>query len=84
MTNNYVEDDENMFRFDYSEFLRWALRPPGYFKSWNISVWVKTTRKLMGFITRVLARFGTSLSLWQRSISYVSIRSFGPRDLPLF
>ncbi|RVW52066.1 Glycylpeptide N-tetradecanoyltransferase 1 [Vitis vinifera] len=29
LTNNYVEDDENMFRFNYSkEFLRWALRPP--------------------------------------------------------
>ena len=26
LANNYVEDDENMFRFNYSkEFLRWAL-----------------------------------------------------------
>lgn len=30
LTRNYVEDDDNMFRFDYSiEFLRWALCPPG-------------------------------------------------------
>jgi glycylpeptide N-tetradecanoyltransferase len=30
LTKNYVEDDDNMFRFDYSiEFLRWALTPPG-------------------------------------------------------
>lgn len=27
---NYVEDDDAMFRFDYSiDFLRWALTPPG-------------------------------------------------------
>jgi hypothetical protein len=30
LTTNYVEDDDAMFRFDYSvPFLRWALLPPG-------------------------------------------------------
>lgn len=30
LVENYVEDDDNMFRFDYSrEFLKWALTPPG-------------------------------------------------------
>ena len=30
LTQNYVEDDDAMFRFDYSvPFLRWALQPPG-------------------------------------------------------
>lgn len=39
LTNNYVEDDDNMFRFDYSvEFLRWALNPPGYFPDWHLGV----------------------------------------------
>lgn len=29
LTHNYVEDDDAMFRFDYSkEFLKWALQPP--------------------------------------------------------
>ncbi|XVF25171.1 hypothetical protein REPUB_Repub13aG0190300 [Reevesia pubescens] len=57
LTNNYVEDDENMFRFNYSkEFLRWALRPPGYFKSWHIGVRVKSSKKLVAFITGVPAR----------------------------
>ena len=29
LNQNYVEDDDNMFRFDYSRaFLKWALRPP--------------------------------------------------------
>lgn len=29
LTQNYVEDDDAMFRFDYSvPFLRWALLPP--------------------------------------------------------
>ncbi|CAN4089115.1 unnamed protein product [Withania somnifera] len=57
LTNNYVEDDENMFRFNYSkEFLRWALRPPGYYRSWHIGVRVKTSKKLVAFITGVPAR----------------------------
>ncbi|KAK9734481.1 hypothetical protein RND81_04G142800 [Saponaria officinalis] len=57
LTNNYVEDDENMFRFNYSkEFLQWALRPPGHYKSWHIGVRVKTSKKLVAFITGVPAR----------------------------
>ncbi|KAL1559143.1 glycylpeptide N-tetradecanoyltransferase [Salvia divinorum] len=57
LTNNYVEDDENMFRFNYSkEFLRWALRPPGYFRSWHIGVRVKSSKKLVAFITGIPAR----------------------------
>ena len=32
LVQHYVEDDDNMFRFDYSiEFLQWALSPPGHF-----------------------------------------------------
>lgn len=57
LTNNYVEDDENMFRFNYSkEFLHWALRPPGYLRSWHIGVRVKASKKLVAFITGVPAR----------------------------
>ncbi|XP_055831721.1 glycylpeptide N-tetradecanoyltransferase 1-like [Solanum dulcamara] len=57
LTNNYVEDDENMFRFNYSkEFLRWALHPPGYYKSWHIGVRVKTSKKLVALITGVPAK----------------------------
>ena len=36
---NYVEDDDNMFRFDYSPaFLRWALSPPGFKPEWHVGV----------------------------------------------
>lgn len=57
LSNNYVEDDENMFRFNYSkEFLRWALHPPGYYKSWHIGVRAKTSKKLVAFITGIPAR----------------------------
>jgi glycylpeptide N-tetradecanoyltransferase len=52
LTNNYVEDDDNMFRFDYSkEFLRWALKLPGYLKQWHIGVRAKTSKKLVAFIS---------------------------------
>lgn len=56
LSNNYVEDDDNMFRFDYSKsFLKWALQPPGYFKEWLFGVRVKKSRKLVGFISGVPA-----------------------------
>ena len=39
LKNNYVEDDDHMFRFDYcQEFLKWHLTAPGYHKEWLISV----------------------------------------------
>ncbi|XP_027344005.1 glycylpeptide N-tetradecanoyltransferase 1-like [Abrus precatorius] len=57
LANNYVEDNENMFRFNYSkEFLRWALQPPGYFRSWHIGVCVKSSKKLVAFITGIPVR----------------------------
>ena len=54
LSENYVEDDDNMFRFDYSiEFLRWALLPPNYYKEWIVGVQVKKTKKLVAFITAI-------------------------------
>lgn len=53
---NYVEDDDNMFRFDYSvEFLRWALQPPGWRKDWHLSVRLKKNNKMVAFITAIPA-----------------------------
>lgn len=56
LNQNYVEDDDNMFRFDYSkEFLRWALKPPGYLPQLHVGVRVSTSKKLVGFITGIPA-----------------------------
>ena len=39
LKNNYVEDDDHMFRFDYSrDFLQWHLTAPNYYKNWLVSV----------------------------------------------
>lgn len=54
LTQNYVEDDDNMFRFDYSvKFLQWALTPPGYNKDWLFGVRGGKKKKLYGFISGV-------------------------------
>lgn len=54
LVQNYVEDDDAMFRFDYSkEFLRWALLPPGYNPDWLIGVRAGPKRKLFGCITGI-------------------------------
>ncbi|XP_053265554.1 glycylpeptide N-tetradecanoyltransferase 2 isoform X3 [Podarcis raffonei] len=56
LNENYVEDDDNMFRFDYSpEFLLWALRPPGWLPQWHCGVRVSSNRKLVGFISAIPA-----------------------------
>ena len=56
LNQNYVEDDDNMFRFDYSApFLNWALMPPGYKKEWHVGVRVSATKKLVAFITGIPA-----------------------------
>jgi len=39
LEDNYVEDDDNMFRFDYAvEFLQWALLVPGHIPAWNVGI----------------------------------------------
>lgn len=54
LLQNYVEDDDAMFRFDYSrEFLKWALTPPGYYKNWLIGVRAGPKNKLFGCITGI-------------------------------
>ncbi|CAG8567601.1 12986_t:CDS:2 [Cetraspora pellucida] len=56
LTNNYVEDDDAMFRFDYSgDFLKWALQPPGYKQTWHVGVRVSATKRLVAFISGIPA-----------------------------
>jgi len=56
LNENYVEDDDSMFRFDYSiPFLRWALMPPDFLRVWHLGVRVKANGKLVGFITGIPA-----------------------------
>lgn len=70
LTENYVEDDDSMFRFDYSvEFLRWALKPPEYLRSWHLGVRVKGGGKLVGFITGIPA----TISVYEKEIKMAEI-----------
>jgi len=56
LRDHYVEDDDKMFRFDYSpEFLRWALKPPGWKREWHLCVRLKTKKAMIGFITAIPA-----------------------------
>eukprot|EP01091_Cochliopodium_minus_P020187 TRINITY_DN8733_c0_g1_i1.p1 TRINITY_DN8733_c0_g1~~TRINITY_DN8733_c0_g1_i1.p1 ORF type:complete len:453 (-),score=129.79 TRINITY_DN8733_c0_g1_i1:75-1433(-) len=57
LTNNYVEDDDAMFRFDYStDFLKWALMPPGWRKEWHLGIKYTKTNKFMAFISAIPAK----------------------------
>ena len=71
LKSNYVEDDDHMFRFDYSkDFLKWHLNPPGYFPEWLISVVkedkIKNKKKIVGFIAGIPVKVnihGTDITL---------------------
>jgi len=70
LNENYVEDDDNMFRFDYSpEFLQWALQPPGWLADWHCGVRVVKSKKLVGFISAVPAH----IKIYDRSKKMVEI-----------
>ncbi|KAA1106386.1 glycylpeptide N-tetradecanoyltransferase [Puccinia graminis f. sp. tritici] len=55
LTVNYVEDDDAMFRFDYTApFIEWALRPPGFVQDWHAGVRVASgKRRLIAFIAGI-------------------------------
>lgn len=54
LNENYVEDDDAMFRFDYQpSFLKWALQPPGWLPDWHIGVRVVKSGLLVGFISAI-------------------------------
>lgn len=54
LVQNYVEDDDAMFRFDYSvPFLRWALLPPNHKPDWLIGVRGGKKNRLFGCITGI-------------------------------
>ena len=62
LTGHYVEDDEAMFRFNYSSsFLNWALKSPGWRKEWHVGVRATKSRRLVAFIS------GAPVSLRVRS-----------------
>lgn len=57
LNENYVEDDDAMFRFDYQpEFLRWALQPPEWRKDWHAGVRVSKSGRLIAFISAIPAK----------------------------
>ena len=54
LKNHYVEDSHGEFRFDYStDFLKWALNPPGCFKEWIVGVRDETKGCLYACITGI-------------------------------
>jgi len=70
LNENYVEDDDNMFRFDYSpEFINWALQPPGWHKDWHCGVRAVKSNKLVGFISAVPAH----INIYEKSKKMVEI-----------
>lgn len=57
LNGHYVEDDEAMFRFNYSpSFLRWAMMSPGWHRRYHVGVRATQSRKLVAYISAIPAR----------------------------
>ncbi|KAF6735362.1 Glycylpeptide N-tetradecanoyltransferase 2 [Oryzias melastigma] len=56
LNENYMEDDDNTIRLDFSsEYLQWVLQPPDCQSQWHCGVRVQTNKKLVGFVAAVPA-----------------------------
>jgi glycylpeptide N-tetradecanoyltransferase len=73
LTENYVEDDDNMFRFDYSrEFLQWALLSPGYKMEWHVGV--RKKGELVAFISGIPAEMRVyGEKMWMAEINFLCV-----------
>lgn len=70
LNENYVEDDDAMFRFDYQpEFLRWALQPPEWRKDWHAGVRVTKSGRLIAFISAIPAK----IRVYDKQVKVVEI-----------
>lgn len=70
LNENYVEDDDAMFRFDYQpEFLRWALQPPEWRKEWHAGVRVSKSGRLIAFISAIPAH----IRVYKKEVKVVEI-----------
>lgn len=87
LAQNYVEDDDSMFRFNYpAQFLRWALTPPGFIVDWLIGVRVKATGRLVGFISGIPAQIragGTEMPMAEINFLCVHKKLRSKRLAPL-
>ncbi len=87
LSENYVEDDENMFRFDYSpEFLQWALQPPGYFPEWIVGLEAVESKRLLALITGIPTRMnvlGKSIKMAEINFLCVSKKLRAKRLAPV-
>ena len=67
---NYVEDDDELFRFDYSiEFLSWALQPPEFNPDFIFGVRTEGNQKLVAFISGV----PTTIQIHEHTVRVVEI-----------
>ena len=71
LSQNYVEDDDELFRFDYSiDFLSWALQPPEFDPNFIFGVRTDGTHpKLVAFISGV----PTTIQIHDHTVRVVEI-----------
>ncbi|KAM9716178.1 glycylpeptide N-tetradecanoyltransferase 1-like [Menidia menidia] len=87
LNENYMEEDDNTIRFDFSqEYLQWALQPPNWQFQWNCGVRVNTNKKLVGFIAAIPADvciYGTKKRVAQVMFMCVHKKLRGKRMTPV-
>lgn len=77
LKNNYVEDDDHMFRFEYSiPFLRWVLCGSNYVPNWHIGIRAAKDKKLLAFISGIPVKINVRGSVVKMAeINYLCVHS---------
>lgn len=70
LSNHYLEEQDEIYRAIYSkDLLQWSLMPPNYKSSWHLGIRIKTTKKLVAFISAI----PVNISLYQEEQKMVEI-----------
>lgn len=74
LAEHYVEDDDNMFRFNYStDFLKWALKPPGWLPEWHLGVRTRTPEGAPGRLVAIITAIPVVMSFNGQDVPNVEI-----------
>lgn len=72
--NHYVEDTDGSFRFNYStEFLAWALKPPGWTKECHIGIRTKSVEGKKGKLVASITGIPVTLQVREKTVNACEI-----------
>jgi glycylpeptide N-tetradecanoyltransferase len=74
LAEHYVEDDDNMFRFNYSvDFLKWALKSPGWIRDWHLGIRARSKEGVLGRMLAIITAIPVEMNVYEKHMPMVEI-----------